>query len=783
MVVMTVVRKRVLITGVVQGVGFRPFCWRLAVRHGLCGWIENDRGGTTLELQGPAEAIATWLADVRHEAPPLAAIETIRVDHVGVDSSPSAGFAIRRSATANATPGMVATVSADIATCAACLAEICDPANRRHAYPFTTCTDCGPRYTIIAALPYDRARTTMAPFVMCDACRREYEDPSDRRFHAQPNACPACGPTVWLTTVDDPGGIACTRPAGSNTGAAAVAEARRRLRAGEILAVKGNGGFHLVCDASNPAAVQQLRLRKQRPSKPLAVMVADVDTATAIASVDEHERRLLTGRDRPIVLLRKRPAADGLAPFVAPDCDTIGIMLPDTPLQHLLCADLPPLVMTSGNRSEEPIAIDNQDAARRLAGLVDGFLMHDRDIVVPCDDSVVRRVGDATLPIRRSRGRAPLPIPLPAAGPTVLAVGAEQKVALCLVTGSRGIMSQHIGDQGSLESLTVLGRVAEHLTTLFAASPAAVACDLHPGFLSADWAARYATDRGIPLVRVQHHEAHVASLLTEHGVCGEPVLGVCFDGTGYGHDGTIWGGEMFVVEGDHFRRAAHLEPFLLPGGDAAIRHPRRTALALLHAAGLPWDASLPPVRATAPRERDILARQLVARLNVAVTTSAGRLFDGVAALVGARQSVTFEAEAAARLESLAAEAQECDGGYPLTLTGDTPIRIDWRPLVARVVADITTGVPPAVVASQFHHAVVAMIVEVCIRLRSDTGIGLVGLTGGVFQNALLVERAATSLEEAGFDVLLHRRVPPNDGGLALGQAMLARARLPAGSHT
>lgn len=777
------VRKRLVITGVVQGVGFRPFVWRRATRLGLGGWVENDSAGVTAEVQGPMEDVRAFLDGFAAAAPAMAAIEQIAVADVPADPAPPARFLILDSA---GLPGRTTSLPPDIATCAACLAEIFEPGSRRHRYPFTNCTDCGPRFTIITDLPYDRSQTTMRDFPMCPACAAEYADPADRRFHAQPNACPTCGPTLWFTGIAG-GNIAIERPAGGLLGPAALDAARVALLAGDVLAVKGLGGFHLVCDATNDAAVGRLRERKQRIGKPLAVMVEDLAAARRIAAIDEQERRLLEGRERPIVLLGKRPAglaglarvAGSVSAAVSPGNDFIGVMLPYAPLHHLLCAGMPPLVMTSGNCSEEPIVHQNAVAAERLAPLVDGFLMHDRPIHVACDDSVVRSAAGAVMPIRRSRGYAPLPIPLADTGPAVLAVGGELKAAICIADGDRGIMSQHIGDMGNLETLEALAHTADHLLRLFRVTPAAIVADLHPGYLSTAWARRLAAERRIPLVQVQHHEAHVASLLAEHGWRNDGVIGVCFDGTGFGPDGTIWGGEFFDVRGGRFRRAAHLQPFPLPGGDASIRHPWRTALAVLHAAGSTWDSRLAAVQAAGESERNLLRQQLQKNLNCVATSSMGRLFDAVAALAGVKQSITYEAEAALNLEALAAGSGRLGGesaAYAFTVVEGEPLRVGWQGVVAAVVRDAVDGRSQGAIASRFHRGVARMIAAVCGELRHRGAGHTVGLTGGVFQNALLLRLAIEELRGAGFDVLVHQRVPANDGGLALGQAVLARRR-------
>jgi hydrogenase maturation protein HypF len=765
------IRRRVTISGVVQGVGFRPYLWRRAEHFGLAGWVRNETGTVVVEVQGEAGAVAGFFAGLAAAAPPLAVVDRVRVREIPVAAAPSTFRILASEGGAGESVG----VPADVATCAACLAEVSSPGNRRHRYPFTNCTDCGPRFTIIDGLPYDRSATTMRAFAMCPACAAEYEDPADRRFHAQPNACPACGPTIWWTTTGDRGGCATERPQDGCLGDAALDAVRRSLASGGIVAIKGIGGFHLACDATDEAAVGALRARKQRPTKPLAVMVADAEQARRIARVDEGSERLLAGLDRPIVILDKLPASR-LAIAVAPGCDVVGVMLPYAPLHHLLCAGMPPLVMTSGNVADEPIAYDNRDAVSRLAGIADGFLMHDRPIVAPCDDSVVRCVDGLRVPIRRSRGHAPLPIALPCDGPPVLAVGGELKAAPCVARGMRAWMAQHVGDVTQPESLAALAAAAGRLLGLCHGEPAAVVADLHPGYLSSAWARDLAAARGLPLVPVQHHEAHAASLLAEHGGRARAIV-ACFDGTGYGRDGTAWGGEFFVVEGPALRRAAHLEPFALPGGDACARHPWRTALSLLRAASCGWDDRLPPARAArGPRGR-VLLRQLERRLQCPVSSSMGRLFDAVGALVGAAQSVDYEAEAAVRLEALAAAAGGTPPRYEFTLGDGAPIRVGWAELVRDVARDAAAGRPPRDIAAGFHEAVARMIVAVCARLADAANAHVVGLTGGVFQNAILLKRTSTLLRDAGFEVLVHRQVPCNDGGLALGQAVLARAWL------
>ena len=769
------IRRRLTISGIVQGVGFRPFIWRRAREHGLAGWVGNSPAGVTVEVQGAEEAVERFVAGLAAAAPALAAIETVTVVELPAEPAP-APFAI---APSTATGDAVISLPADVATCEACLAEVRTPSNRRHRYPFTNCTDCGPRYTIIDALPYDRAATAMRGFPLCPRCAAEYADPGDRRFHAQPNACPDCGPAVWWTRAADPGGCVTERRRARCVGEHGLAAARAVVRAGGVVAVKGLGGFHLVCDATSAAAVDRLRARKRRGAKPCAVLVADVAAARRIALVDAAEADLLAARDRPIVILRKGSVASRLAAGVAPGTGFIGVMLPSTPLHHLLCAGMPALVMTSGNLAEEPIVIDNEEAVRRLAPLVDGFLMHDRPIRASCDDSVVRRAAGGVVPIRRSRGLAPAALVLHRTGPAVLAVGAELKVALCAARGDRAWLGPHVGDMGGPETLRAASVAAERLLRLCGVEPVAIVADLHPGYLSTGWARELAAERGVPLVQVQHHEAHVAALLAEHGGRGR-AIGVCFDGTGFGHDGTIWGGEFLVAEGPMLRRAAHLEPWHLPGGDACVRHPWRTALAALHAAGSPWDRRLAAVQAAGAAGTSVIGRQLDARLHGVATTSMGRLFDAVAALAGVRQSVTYEAEAALALESLATRCASSTDSYAFSVLegcdGET-LLVRWHDLVRAIAADTLAGRPAEETAADFHRATATMIVEVCSRLRSREDCHVVGLTGGVFQNAVLLDGAVRELAAAGFEVLAPRRVPPNDGGIAFGQAVRARDML------
>ena len=819
--------RRFTVTGIVQGVGFRPFVYTLARQHHLGGWVRNTAFGVEILAVGPAPALEAFRVALREQAPPLAMIDAVTEEALPLPGAPLLGaayspyFIIHHSA---AQPGDFVPVSPDVALCADCRRELFDPRDRRYRYPFINCTNCGPRFTIIRSVPYDRPATTMSPFAMCPACRAEYEDPTHRRFHAQPNACPVCGPRLRLT----PSPLAAI----SVNGLPAVADdalcaAQRLLAAGGIVAVKGLGGYHLACDAANPAAVTRLRTAKGRGDKPFAVMARDLATVRAFAHVDDEEARLLQTNARPILLLRQR-SPWLLAPTVAPGNPTVGVMLPYTPLHELLLHPSPALseppavlVMTSGNLSEEPIITADDEAATRLAALADAFLSHDRAIHIHCDDSVVRRFRGATLPLRRGRGLAPLPVRLPFALTPVLAVGAELKNTLCLTKSHYAFISQHIGDMENLATLAAFERVYTHFVELFRCAPQAVVCDLHPGYLSTRWARDYAAAHGLPLLAVQHHHAHLAALMAEHGLPREAqVIGVVCDGTGYGPDETIWGGEVLVGGYATARRVARLRPTLLPGGDAAVRRPYRISLAQLWDAGLPWRAELPPLQACPPAERDVLLRQLESGFNCVATSSLGRLFDAVAALAGVRQTIGYEAQAALEFEAQIPAGAPMPAPYPLPLvpyrsprvspqegtnvTVEYPLQspdsalqwVQWewdaRPLLAAVVEDVLAGKPVATIAAAFHAALAETFAATCRAVADATGITTVALSGGVFQNTTLLAWTLERLAAYGFDgagsahglpALVHRQVPPNDGGLALGQALIAHAlldRSPAG---
>ncbi len=790
-------RLRLAVRGAVQGVGFRPFVYRLATELGVAGRVANDPRGVAIEVEGERPALECFRERLTAERPPLAAIHA--VEATWIEPRGEAGFRIEAS---DGSGAKTAVILPDAATCPDCLAEVLDPADRRHRYPFTNCTHCGPRFTIVRALPYDRPNTTMAGFRLCPRCRAEYEDPSDRRFHAQPTACPECGPRLALW---DARGRPVTESGGGGepiTGDRALGAAAAALGRGEIVALKGLGGFQLLCDARDEGAVELLRLRKRRFAKPFALMVSGLAAAAAVVRLDEAAAALLASPAGPIVLLPRLPlpveaeAGVRVAPAVAPGNPDLGVMLPTTPLHHLLLRDLGfPVVATSGNLSDEPIAVDEHEAVVRLAGIADLFLVHDRPIERHADDSVVRFVLGAPRMLRRARGYAPMPLLLPAPAPTVLALGAHLKNAVALSVDRAVYVSQHLGDMETAETLAAFERVIEDFLRLYDAEPVAIAHDLHPDYASTRHARRLAqrwdaerAARGEPpvaLVGVQHHHAHLASCLAENGdpVPAEPVLGVTFDGTGYGTDGTIWGGEILLGDAAAFRRLGHLRPFRLPGGEAAVREPRRTALALL------WEVlgdaafgreDLAPVADLQPAERRLLGQMLAAEVNCPVTTSAGRLFDGVAALAGLRQRVSFEGQAAIELEHAAAAVEGDPGAYPIELAGGFAegFELDWRPLVREVLADLARGVPAGRIAKRFHHGLAAAVEAVA------RGVGAlrVALSGGCFQNRLLTEATAVRLERAGFEVLLHRDVPPNDGGVSLGQVVVAAARLAAVSE-
>ena len=747
--------ERIEVHGVVQGVGFRPMVHRLATSLGLDGHVGNDSSRVFIEVQGAAPRIDELVQRLRRECPPLARID--RIERQPVRPEPAYGFRIVES---RAVEGGRTPVPPDTAVCDACLEELFDPSNRRYRHPFINCTDCGPRFTIIRELPYDRPRTTMEAFPMCPACREEYENPADRRYHAQPVACPDCGPTLtWrdanLTEISAPDPIE---------------RAVRALQAGRIVAIKGIGGYHLACRADDDGAVRSLRKRKHRPEKPFGVMVADLDQARRLAHVCPDEADLLQSSAAPIVLLRAREA-NGLSRSVAPGNPLLGLMLPYTPLHHLLLAGLGrPLVLTSANPSGEPLVHRLQDL-ESLAGLYDAVLDHDRPIQTPCDDSVVRLVGGKLLPIRRARGYAPLPVPLDSGGRAVLAVGAELKNTCCVAADGRAWVSAHIGDMENLATLRSFEHNAEHLGALYEVRPELVAADAHPGYRGSIWAREHHGER---LVQVQHHHAHIASVMAEHGLDPQQeVLGFAFDGTGYGDDGTIWGGEVLLARAADYRRIGHLQPVPLPGGDAAVRNPCRVALAYLHGAGIEWSDDLAPVAALHPAQRELLRQQLAQDIGCVPTTSMGRLFDAVASLLGLRQTINYEAQAAIDLEIAAQRHTGDSPSYRFALREGV---LDPQPVFQQMIRDLRAGLPAEVLARSFHSAVADAVADVARDAADTHGVRIVALSGGVFQNALLTEACTEALQALGLDVRTHSVVPPNDAGLALGQAYVAAHR-------
>ena len=760
-------RLRVVVRGAVQGVGFRPFIYRLASDLALDGWVTNSTQGVFAEFEGTRAALEACLLRLDRERPPRAVVHSL--EPVWLDAVPYRGFAIRDSDD----EGLASTlVMPDIATCDDCLTEIRDPANRRYRYPFTNCTNCGPRFSIIDAVPYDRAHTSMRGFAMCPACEAEYHDPLDRRFHAQPNACPACGPRLELWDHD-------------GRAIASADEALRRavtaLLNGRIVAMKGLGGFQLLVNARDAGAVATLRARKHREEKPFAIMCEDVEAAASACVLTPQEVRLLTAPEAPIVLLEKRHAG-GVAPIaanVAPGSALLGVMLPYTPLHHLLLAEAGrPLVCTSGNLSDEPMVTDEAEVVARLGGIADVFLVHDRPIVRHVDDSIARVMLGRELVMRRARGYAPLPVDLGGKMPPTLAVGGHLKNTVAMVSGSQAFISQHIGDLDHQRSREAFQDAVASLGTLLQIEPEMVVSDGHPGYASTAFARR----TGLPVRQVQHHLAHVASCMAENQLTG-PVLGVAWDGTGDGRDGTVWGGEFLRVEDGGFARVASLRPFRLPGGERAVREPRRAALGLLFAMLGPAAATSTALSdAFTPGEQALMVRALMAGLNAPVTTSAGRLFDAVAALLGVRYHSTFEGQAAMALEAAIDLAET--GGYPVRLDDDAArfaivptwqvpsCVVDWEPMITAMLQDVAARVDAGVIAARVHNTLADAVVTVARRVGEPR----VVLSGGCFQNRALMERTVAGLRAAGFRPYWHQRVPPNDGGIALGQiAALAAA--------
>jgi hydrogenase maturation protein HypF len=769
------------VRGVVQGVGFRPFVYGLAVKHNLKGWVYNTSEDVRIEVEGEAEDVGQFERELETKAPPLAHIEAITIKH-----HPPRGhknFEIRHS---QAQEGKYQLISPDVATCQACLGELLNPEDRRYGYPFTNCTNCGPRFTIIEDMPYDRPQTTMRYFQMCPQCQAEYDNPLDRRFHAQPNACPKCGPRVEL--VDNKGNLVTPIESGSNP----IAAASQLLKEGKIVAIKGLGGFLLACDATNNIAVKTLRQRKKRSSKPFAVMVTTVDEAKRHCYVSSEEENLLTSPQSPIVLLMWKEGSS-VSREVAPNLRFLGIMLPYTPLHHILLRDIGrPLVMTSGNLSEEPIARDNDEALRRLSGIADYFLIHNRDIYSRYDDSVAIVERGTSQLIRRARSYAPYPIRLSFEAKQVLGCGAEEKNTFCLTKDNYAFLSQHIGDMENMETLEHFNSTISVYKRLFHIEPEIIAHDLHPDYLATKYAQELG-ESGMKLIPVQHHHAHIASCMADNGL-ESPVIGVAFDGTGMGADGNIWGGEFLVADYRNFRRVGHLEYMPLPGGAAAIKRPYRTAigyiLTLLGENALNHD--LPVMKEADDIEIEIIKRQIERKINLPLTSSIGRLFDAISALLGIRGEIDYEGQAAVELEmaalasygkepssviarSVSDEAISANNeSYPYRIVEDEGVKIvRLKDLFSAVIEDLHQGISKERISAKFHNTVARMINEMCHLIADETGITQVDLSGGVFQNRLLLVKAVSLLESSGFQVFTHRQVPCNDGGISLGQAVIA----------
>lgn len=747
------VRTRVEITGVVQGVGFRPAVARIAGAHGVTGFVYNDSGSVYCEFEGAGADVDATVADIRRAPPPMARIDAMVLSVL----APTGAEEFRIVESTRQGQGRTL-VPPDIASCADCLREMRDPDDRRYRHPFITCTNCGPRYTVITDLPYDRPATTMAAFPMCARCAAEYHDPGDRRFHAQTIACPDCGPVLTWS--------------GPGSGADPIGAAAAVIRSGGIVAVKGIGGYHLACRADAPAPVAELRRRKNRPAKPFAVMVADLDAARAVAEISDAAARLLSSAAAPIVLVPR--SGGSICALVAPGLGDIGVMLAYSPLHHLLFERLGTraVVMTSANAGGSPIVFRDNDLSW-IDGLADGVLSHDRPIHVPCEDSVLA-VDDrgAPLPMRRSRGYAPLPVSVPVTeGPVVLATGGDLKTTFCLL-GSDGHahLSSHLGDMSDPRTQSCFAAALDHLARMTDRRHAHIVCDMHPGYATTHWAQR----QGAPVSYVQHHHAHAMSLSAEHDRLGSPMIAVTYDGTGYGPDGTIWGGEVLALpDACEFTRVGHLAPFALPGGDGAARQPARIALDLLYRAGIGWDADLPPVAAVTDTGRHVLAQQIPRGIGCVPTTSMGRLFDAMSSLLGVCQQVSYEGQAAVELEQVARTARRDGPAVNFEIRAGV---MDPAPLLVGLVDGMRAGVGVAELAWAFHQAVIAVTVAVAARCARVAEIPTIGLTGGVFANRLLLEGIRTGLHDRGFDVLTHSVVPCNDGGLALGQAAVAAAR-------
>lgn len=749
--------KKIFIKGIVQGVGFRPFVYSLALKNNLTGWVRNSSNGVEIEINGSPSNMETFLFFLQNAPPALSRIDIMNV----VDSNPNRykEFTIIES---NSMEGEFLPVSPDYCICEDCLKELFDPHNRRYRYPFINCTNCGPRFTIIQDIPYDRPKTTMAPFKMCDQCFAEYKNPLDRRYHAQPTACPVCGPQVSLM-------IGNEKVAEGDT---AIQVSRRMIQNGKILAVKGLGGYHLACDAANFETVETLRARKKRSEKPFALMAYSLETIQKYCLISPSEKKVLESKERPIVLLETRSVND-LSPLVAPSQNHLGFMLPYTPLHYLLLQpseENPTVwVMTSANISDEPIAYQDQEAATRLEKIADGFLIHNREIHMRVDDSVTRIIADKNYPIRRSRGFAPNPVITPLKLPQILATGAELKNTFCLTRDNYAFISHHIGDLENYETLQSFEEAIYHYQKLFRINPELVASDMHPDYLASRFAHQYADNLKIPNIHIQHHHAHLAACLADNQYDREePVIGLCYDGTGYGTDGAIWGGEILVGNYAQYHRKYHLRYVPLPGGDVSIRIPARMALSHLWANGMEWDNSLPCVSALCMEDKTVLEIQLSKQINTPPTSSMGRLFDAVASLIGVRHKVSYEGQAAIEIEALADPGET--GFYPISIGNGL---IDPKPLFEAIIVDLHKNTPIHILSARFHNSIVELSINACKSIRRENNINQVALSGGVWQNKVLLENTTKRLIKEQFDVMIHHTVPTNDGGLSLGQALIA----------
>jgi len=754
-------RAEIGITGIVQGIGFRPFIYNLAKSHAIRGWVLNNEKGVSIDAEGDDRSLDRFIQDIPRLAPSLSRIESFEVTYL-----PPFGYRSFEIRTSEEAQEKFVLISPDVATCDQCLSELFSPTNFRYHYPFINCTLCGPRYTIIKDIPYDRHKTTMAPFTMCPVCQKEYEDPGDRRFHAQPNACPACGPSLEL--------IDRHRERVSGDPVEVLLDL---LEKGKIIAIKGIGGFHLACDATNDDAVSSLRSRKFREDKPFAVMCRDIEEVKKHCEMDEEEERLLLGVARPIVIL-KRKKGSTIAPSVAPYQNTLGVMLPYSPLHHLLFhGSLASLVMTSGNVSDEPIAYRSDEAIGRLSGIADYFLFHNREIHMRCDDSVTRVFEGRPYILRRSRGYVPFPVKVSFPLEMILACGGELKNTFCLTRGQYAFLSHHIGDLENLETLSSFEEGIEHFKRLFYIEPKAVVYDLHPDYLSTKYALSLSD---LPRVGVQHHHAHVASCMVENGIDGE-VIGVALDGTGYGTDGTVWGGEFLKASMRDFSRMAHLRPVPMPGGSKAIKEPWRMAMIYLLEAfgGEGEDLKIDFMKRIDPQKWAILRRMIERKMNTPLTSSMGRFFDAISAVLSIRHEVHYEGQAAIELEMIA--DQEVTEEYPFSIRRDErPMVIDPSETVRALVRDLVEGISTSIISGKFHRTIASLIVETCQAIRSAEGLNRVVLSGGVFQNMFLLSLAVMGLKRAGFDVYTHHLVPTNDGGISLGQAVIGHMKLKTG---